>query len=211
MDLSRLSDIDWNSLEHAYGEASDVPDLLRALAEGDDDERSKALYELFGNIIHQGTVYPATVAAIPFLSSILESRDGDDEGVVMLLAGIAGGSGYLEVHARHERGRRQWEEMLAEKGKRLDIQLENEAQYVSAVRDLMQERLRLLVPFLVKGSPSTRQEVAYALGQYLAQSSALLSQLEEAVEQESDKSVLLQLQESARALREGRRADFATD
>jgi hypothetical protein len=30
--LEGLEDIDWGSLGHAYGTATDVPDLLRALA-----------------------------------------------------------------------------------------------------------------------------------------------------------------------------------
>lgn len=39
--LEGLDAIDWTSLEHAYGDASDVPDLLRDLAEG--QERAFAL------------------------------------------------------------------------------------------------------------------------------------------------------------------------
>src|SRR5690349_15518101 len=48
--LVGLDDVDWRNLQHAYGGADDVPDLLLSLAEGDDS----AIGELFGNIYHQG-------------------------------------------------------------------------------------------------------------------------------------------------------------
>jgi len=55
--LKGLEAINWGSLHHAYWTASDVPPLLRALASPRRKERSSAVYELYGNIYHQGTVY----------------------------------------------------------------------------------------------------------------------------------------------------------
>jgi hypothetical protein len=73
MDLERIfADLDgvhWAGLEHAYGEAEDVPGMLRALA-GGGDGASDALVELWGSVIHQGTVYGATVEAVPFLARL---------------------------------------------------------------------------------------------------------------------------------------------
>ncbi|AEV87225.1 WD-40 repeat-containing protein [Actinoplanes sp. SE50] len=86
--------MDWASLTHAYGPAEDVPDLIRALAGGDDD----ALHDLHGNIWHQGTVYPATAPAVPFLIRILDAPGADPAGVLGLLAVIATGAGYHDVH-----------------------------------------------------------------------------------------------------------------
>ncbi|MFF3617138.1 HEAT repeat domain-containing protein [Streptomyces sp. NPDC002580] len=60
----------WSSLSHAYGSAEDVPDLLRALAGADSDEADEALSELYGNVLHQGTVYAASAEAVPFLAGI---------------------------------------------------------------------------------------------------------------------------------------------
>ncbi|MFE9653028.1 hypothetical protein [Micromonospora sp. NPDC006431] len=65
--LNRLDEIDWTQLTHAYGTAEDVPDLLRALASDDEDEVEEALGEIIGSIFHQGTVYSATVPAVPVL------------------------------------------------------------------------------------------------------------------------------------------------
>lgn len=70
-----LDDIDWASMNHAYGSAEDVPGLLRDLASENDDDRDYAMYELYGNIFHQGTRYEATAPAVPFLLELLGQPD----------------------------------------------------------------------------------------------------------------------------------------
>jgi hypothetical protein len=94
-----LDDIDWSQLSHAYGSAEDVPGLLRDLAGPHPGHRQSALYAFHGNIWHQGTVYAATAAAVPFL---LEIADAEGQGhlaeVLQLLANVGSGRGYLEVH-----------------------------------------------------------------------------------------------------------------
>lgn len=70
MDLAQIfADLDaqpWAEREHAYGSAEDVPGRLRALASDDAEEAEEALYELYGNIVHQGSVYEATAHAVPY-------------------------------------------------------------------------------------------------------------------------------------------------
>src|SRR5262245_59533068 len=98
--LDGLEAVDWASLRHAYGEATDVPGLLRALLSSDPKVREETIYELFGNIWHQGTVYPASAAAVPFLYELLTAPEVQDKpAIAHLLASIAEGVGYLEVHA----------------------------------------------------------------------------------------------------------------
>jgi hypothetical protein len=80
----------WASYTHAYGSAEDVPDCLHALA-GDDDEAAKeAQSELYGSILHQGSVYEASAKAVPFLARIAAAgiRAAD---VLLLIGGIAEG------------------------------------------------------------------------------------------------------------------------
>ncbi|MGW2620481.1 hypothetical protein [Streptomyces sp. NPDC001500] len=62
-----LHDIDWASMEHAYGSAEEVPALLWALRSPDAEERHKALNRFYGAVHHQGSVYPSTAASLPFL------------------------------------------------------------------------------------------------------------------------------------------------
>lgn len=84
--LAGLNDIDWHSLQHAYGAADDVPDQLLSLAAGDDS----AIEELFGSIYHQGSVNEATAYAIPFLWHLLAQRgEGGHPGIAGLVSSIA--------------------------------------------------------------------------------------------------------------------------
>jgi tetratricopeptide (TPR) repeat protein/tellurite resistance protein len=64
------SAVDWASTTHAYGPARDVPAQLAALEHGTPRERKAALWALFGNIVHQGSRYPATVPAVAELVRI---------------------------------------------------------------------------------------------------------------------------------------------
>ena len=65
-----LDGVEWSNLHHAYGPAGDVPAQLFATSIGTDDPRALAWWELWGNIHHQGTVYEATLAAVPFIDAI---------------------------------------------------------------------------------------------------------------------------------------------
>ena len=65
---------EWASLQHAYGTAEDVPDLLRA-AEESGNEVGPAWDELWSRLCHQDTVYTASYAALPLLADIAERHE----------------------------------------------------------------------------------------------------------------------------------------
>ncbi|HUE73393.1 MAG TPA: hypothetical protein VMP01_21120 [Pirellulaceae bacterium] len=90
--LEGLDQFDWSRLSHAYGDASDVPDLIRRLGAGSVETSREALHELFGNIWHQGTVYQATAVAVPFLLELVEDpATPDRSGILDLLQSISDG------------------------------------------------------------------------------------------------------------------------
>ena len=97
--LEGIDKIEWSNLTHAYGAASDVPNLLRQLASSSGDDREHAMHELYGNIWHQGTIYEASVQAVPFLIQLLGSAvvEGKVE-IFILLAHLARGTSYHDVH-----------------------------------------------------------------------------------------------------------------
>ncbi|OMI84688.1 hypothetical protein BSZ07_35935 [Streptomyces sp. M1013] len=78
----------WSSLSHAYGSAEDIPGLLRDLTGADVDAADEALSELYGSVLHQGTVYAASAEAVPFLAELAAAghRTAD---VLALLGGMA--------------------------------------------------------------------------------------------------------------------------
>jgi hypothetical protein len=99
--LEGLDEIDWGQLDHAYGAATNVPNCLRALASPRRNVRARALEVLHGNIWHQGTVYPATAYAVPFLVEFLrEPTVQDRDQILSLLHVISQGNSYLEVHQK---------------------------------------------------------------------------------------------------------------
>jgi hypothetical protein len=59
----------WVALQDAYGSARDVPNLLAAAEAGTGDDRG-VWDELWGRLCHQGTVYGASYAALPALTSM---------------------------------------------------------------------------------------------------------------------------------------------
>lgn len=73
-----LDDRDWGRLEHAYGPASDIPDLLRQL-ERDTRPTAKSQAEpwhsLWSSLCHQDKVYTASYATVPHIVRIcLDAR-----------------------------------------------------------------------------------------------------------------------------------------
>jgi hypothetical protein len=86
---AELDDIRWSGLTHAYGPAEDVPELIRALYGDDEEAAAEAIYELYGNIHHQGTIYQASAPAVPFLAHAVLHAPGKRDELLMLLAVLA--------------------------------------------------------------------------------------------------------------------------
>lgn len=79
---------DWAALDHAYGPAGDVPDLLAA-AEHSGTQFGSAWDELWSRLCHQGTVYPASYAALPHLADVAGRQPpAGDVAALDLAAGI---------------------------------------------------------------------------------------------------------------------------
>ena len=151
--LDKLDEIPWDRLSHAYGEATDVPDILRALAGGDED----ALDDLFGNIWHQGTVYEATAYAVPFLIELLEHPGTETAGLLGLLSEIADGSSYADVHQHLDRPRPDGDPELRER-------IERELSWVRAARAAVAAGSPVYLRLLADGDEDVRAWAAHTLG-----------------------------------------------
>ena len=75
VDLPGLEEVAWEDLSHAYGPATEVPRDLRKLASSDIRAGGEALQSLYMTILHQGSFYSATPAAVPFLVEIASHPD----------------------------------------------------------------------------------------------------------------------------------------
>lgn len=90
--LQGVDGVNWASLTHAHGPADDVPEYLRALISHDQRVARAALQKLGRSLFHQGWVYEATAAAIPFLAEIALAPSVNERirvNVLVLLAAAA--------------------------------------------------------------------------------------------------------------------------
>lgn len=85
-----LDDPRWHELEHAFGSASDIPELLEDLASiSDSSVRAKIWEKLWTALCHQDDVFTASYAAVPHILHIaVETREPADWGLFGLPAAI---------------------------------------------------------------------------------------------------------------------------
>lgn len=70
--------LDWSALTHAYGPATDLPDVLRALRSPQEQRRAEAADQFRTRALHQDSLYPAAVAAVPYLVELLADDGAPD-------------------------------------------------------------------------------------------------------------------------------------
>ncbi|MFC8719608.1 hypothetical protein [Kitasatospora sp. NPDC057198] len=79
--------VDWAELRHP-----DAPDRLRELYDGDREVARRAWGELFHRMLHQGSVYPAAVAAVPYVAhAAVHAAHGRAEALEFLANAGSGG------------------------------------------------------------------------------------------------------------------------
>ncbi|MFJ6136817.1 hypothetical protein [Kitasatospora sp. NPDC092286] len=84
---------DWSQLSHAYGAAEDIPPLLDRIAA---EPSAELWHDLWSALCHQGSVYSASFAALPWLAGTAESRNREQAVNALVLAGaITAGAGQL--------------------------------------------------------------------------------------------------------------------
>lgn len=64
----------WSTLRTAFGTAEDLPRALRLCASCDAATAVEAAHEVGQAIFHQGSLYPASAVALPFVITLLEDR-----------------------------------------------------------------------------------------------------------------------------------------
>ncbi|MBG0567255.1 HEAT repeat domain-containing protein [Actinoplanes aureus] len=91
--LAGLDDIDWAAYDGAYGPATEAPDILRAIADPDPEVAGDGRFDFHSAIWHQGTVYPVTVAAVPFLIELATTPGVHRRDMLLHTVGVLGDPG----------------------------------------------------------------------------------------------------------------------
>ncbi|AKJ05861.1 hypothetical protein ATI61_110390 [Archangium gephyra] len=79
-----LDSPEWTRLQHAYGPAGDIPELLERFQEQPDEEDWD---ELWSCLCHQYTTYSATYAALLHIADIARTRPSSEWGQFLSFAG----------------------------------------------------------------------------------------------------------------------------
>jgi hypothetical protein len=138
--LEELGGVAWEALQHAYGPAIDVPDMLRAVASaGDAEVAAEVEHRLWCAVLHQGQVYDSTAVALPFVIGLLTDRPMLRPRLVGWLTDLA-----WVLASEEERGR---------------------DGAVAACRRVLEQAVDGLVPLLADGDTEVRVAVAGFLAQ----------------------------------------------
>lgn len=86
--MQPLDAVPWAELEHAYGAAVDVPDWIRTLAAGG-PPAERAAGEFSAALHHQGSYFPATPVAVPYLVDALRQPGAARVTILYLLAELS--------------------------------------------------------------------------------------------------------------------------
>ena len=200
--LQGLDDIDWAQYEHAYGPAVDVPDLIRALLSDDPEEVDETFYILHSTIWHQGTVYGASVYAVPFLLELLESDEMQDKASLLnLLDCLADGHSYQDVHVRRPE-KRETPEVQAE--------IKQELGWVVAAHQAVRKGIPVYLKLLRAADQDTQIFAAMVLSKFPEDALLLAENLHTAIESEPKPAVKRELVASLGCLIQAR-DDFPED
>lgn len=160
--LDELETVDWKSFQHAYGDASDVPQLIRDLTSQRTKTREAAFEKLYSNIWHQGSVYSATPHAVPFLIGLLKTSNlPDTAGVLGYLSALATGSSFLDVH--QSCGLPYFDEKRTTK--QFQDELKTELAWAHNTRQNVAAGLPYYVPFMDAQELNTQTNAFYLIGE----------------------------------------------
>lgn len=170
--LEKLDDIDWSAVCHAYGAATDIPDLIRTVASGTAKEKEAAWYELYGNLWHQGTIYEATAIAAPFFVELASNPNQQAlHEILNYLADIANGSSYLAVH----------EDYILSAGERASPEHQEkkteELGWVQRTRHIVRESIDIYSNYLEHNDDRVRASAAHLLSFFAEDATLLRPQL----------------------------------
>jgi hypothetical protein len=173
--LEGLAEVPWGRLAHAYGPADDVPGLLRDLRASDPAVSEQALEDLFASITHQGTRYPATAPAVPFLAELASAPDTlNRQHLLLLLAYAAVGTDWPSLPDGIDPGRLGDPNYApgCTPGRRQD-----EVPWARAAYQAVAQQVPQLLGLLDDDDPRVRQATAYLVAWFPQHAAAGLRRL----------------------------------
>lgn len=199
--LEGLDEINWSQLHHAYGEANNVPQLIRKLLSKNEQERNEAISDLFQIVWHQGTVYEASSYAVPFLYELLKSPETPDKlSIAFLLANLATGRNGLYKRLDDEKEKARLQRIYEEDGRILEEEVKKQQSFEDNVRNAIRKEFNLIYPYLFCKEPSVIDDIAEMFGEYPEFKDDTLPLLKKALNIDSDEFARKTIENSIKIL-----------
>jgi|GEM_PF-6897398 len=97
-----IPNIAWHRFRHSYGNASDIPRMLRTLFDADLETWDQALESLINTIFHQNTVNHATALVMPFLVAYIADCPNEKKAMLLLTLLYIAESCVRDFHSLHQ-------------------------------------------------------------------------------------------------------------
>ncbi|WP_165969398.1 hypothetical protein [Actinomadura sp. KC06] len=163
---------DWADLIHAYGAATNLPDMLEQVGSDDPAVVERALYDLSGTIYHQGWVYPATVPAVGVLYELVSNPGTHHRPRILgLLSDIAAALWDLEDHDEDEYD---------------EPDLATVLEWARAARSAVEAGVPTLMSLLDDGDPAVRAAAPFVLADFPEHDPDPVPRLQQAADAEDD-------------------------
>ena len=156
--LEGLDAIDWTTSKTAYGPATDVPHMIRALDAPHEQTRAEAFHEAYGNIFHQGTRYPATALAVPFVIELAAQPTPKDLSELLALLSHLVAGYFGPTHGPRNATGAIWGEQIQPMSDYGETQ-----GLLAAIENAAEPAVPLCAKLIAHPSPSVRQAAARVL------------------------------------------------
>jgi hypothetical protein len=191
--LVGLSDVDWSAEEHAFGPATEVSALLRALVSPVAEHRDAACHGWFESVNHQGSVYTATLRALPFLIALFDHAQTPDRDLIaVLLSNILA----ARVRPAFRPMINPFTRKPTERPPDYDRKREAEHAFIAQILKTGMPVVPKLTSYLKHSDPNVRTDIARALANYPDLADQTVPPLREALAAESDDEVREALQQT---------------
>ncbi|HEV2461815.1 MAG TPA: HEAT repeat domain-containing protein, partial [Ktedonobacterales bacterium] len=180
--LESMDQVDWAQL-WAYGPATEVPRLIRALASSTDrTEREAVLAQLTERVIYQGSILQVTPYAVPFLLERLTIETLEEHADLFALLTLiaraqpfAIGAGALDAYPDE-----------AAAPPELHARLAEEREWMRQAYEAVEQGVPTYLTFLAHPAGDTRRWAAYLLSRFPGQAPRSVPALRARLDQEDD-------------------------
>ncbi|MFD9407011.1 hypothetical protein ACFWBN_08280 [Streptomyces sp. NPDC059989] len=153
----RFGEVPWSRFGHAHGSGDDVPELLARLRSPDAEPAGQALGQLWGSVVHQGTVGSVAPLTVPFLVRLAADPSVHHRARMLDLAAAAARREHWGYGTRDTFLKVATQESLCDcGGYAMNWSIEASRHAVTADVDL-------LLPLLHDPDPGVRASACYAL------------------------------------------------